>query len=710
MNYTQQDRAMEVTTPLGKDKLLLIGFTGQESISRLFSFHLDLIAENETDVAFDKLLGQKITVRLDLLDGEKRHFNGICNRISQGERGEVFTQYRMEIVPALWMLTKKAQSRIFQQMSVPDILKKVLDGLDVTYEIQGQFHPRDFCVQYRETDFNFASRVMEEEGIYYFFKHSDGGHKMVVANTTQSHSDLPSKSKIIYEDVEGGTREEDRIYDWEKVQELRSGKYTLWDHSFELPHKHLEAEANILDSVQVGKVNHKLKVGGNDKFEIYDYPGEYAQRFDGVQPGGGDRAGDLQKIFQDNTRTTDIRIQEEAAPGLTIQGASNVRQLVCGHKFTLQRHFNADGQYVLTTVSHSARQAGDYRSDGGDFHYSNSFTCIPLAVPFRPQRLTPKPVVQGTQTAVVVGPKGEEIFTDKYGRVKVQFHWDRDGKGDENSSCWIRVAQNWAGKRWGAVFLPRIGHEVIVDFLEGDPDQPICIGSVYNASEMPPYELPKEKTKSSIKTRSSKGEGVQGFNEIRFEDKKGEEQFFIHAEKNQDNRVKNDSLEWVGNDRHLIVKKDQLEKVEGDKHLEVVGDQNEKVDGTVSLKIGMDHQEKVGMKHALDAGMEIHLKAGMNLVAEAGTTLTLKVGGNFININPGGIFIQGTMVMINSGGAPGTGAGSSPSPPKKPLEADKAVGGEKSKPPPPQKATSYSPAASVMQQAAQSGTPFCDHG
>ena len=247
-------------------------------------------------------------------------------------------------------------------------------------------------------------------------------------------------------------------------------------------------------------------------------------------------------------------------------------------------------------------------------------------------------------------------------------------------------------------------------FEEGDPDQPIIVGSVYNADMMPPYKLPDNKTQSGIKTRSTLKGSTDNFNELRFEDKKGEEQVFIHAEKNQDSRVKNDSLEWVGNERHLIVKKDQLEKVEGDKHLEVVGDQNEKIDGTVSLKIGMDHQEKVGMKHALDAGMEIHLKAGMNLVAEAGTTLTLKVGGNFININPGGIFIQGTMVMINSGGAPGTGAGSSPTPPKKPLEADKAVGGEKSKPPPPQKATSYSPAASVMQQAAQSGTPFCDHG
>ncbi|MDP2605717.1 MAG: type VI secretion system tip protein TssI/VgrG [Deltaproteobacteria bacterium] len=650
MSYTQQNRPMEVTTPLGTDKLLLVGFTGQEAVSRLFSFQLDLLAENETDVAFDKLLGQKITVRLDLLERDKRYFSGICNRVSQGERDDVFTSYRMEIVPELWKTTKKAQSRIFQQMSVPDILKKVLEGLDVTYEIQGTFHPRDFCVQYRETDFNFASRLMEEEGIYYFFKHTSNSHQMVVANTTQSHQDLPAKSKILYEDVKGGTRDDDRIYDWEKAQEWRSGKYTLWDHCFELPHKHLEAEANIQDSVQAGRVSHKFKVGGNDKFEIYDYPGEYAQRFDGVDRGGGDRAGDLQKIFQDNRRTTDIRIQEEAVPGLVIQGASNCRQFVSGYKFTLERHFNADGQYLLTTVAHSARQSGDYRSDGGDFHYSNSFTCIPVAVPYRPQRLTPKPVVQGTQTAIVVGPKGEEIFTDKYGRVKAQFHWDRDGKNDEKSSCWIRVGTVWSGKQWGTINIPRIDQEVIVDFLEGDPDQPIIIGSVYNAREMPPYKLPDEKTKSTVKTRSSLKGTADNYNEIRFEDKKGQEQIFINAEKDMDTRVENDDRQIVMNDRHVIVENNH----------------NEKIGNNMSIQIGTNLDEKTGTKFAHEAGQEIHLKAGMKVIIDA-MQVSLKGAGGFVDIGPSGVTIQGTMVLINSGGAAGTGSGSSP---KDPDEAD----------------------------------------
>jgi type VI secretion system secreted protein VgrG len=648
--YTQDNRPMSVTTLLGKDKLLLVGFTGQEAISRLFSFQLDMIAENEENIAFDRLLGQKITVRMNLPSGEERCFNGLCKQVSQGEQDGDFTTYRMEIVPEFWKLTKKAQSRIFQQKSVPDILKQVLQGLNVAYEITGTFYPRDFCVQYRETDFNFASRLMEEEGIYYFFKHESNNHQMVVANTPQSHPNLPDDHTIIYENMVGGRRV-DRIHDWEKVQEWRSGKYTLWDHCFELPHKDLKAESNILESVSVGTVDHKIKVAGNDSFEIYDYPGEYAQRFDGVQPGGGDRAGDLQKIFEDNKRTVDIRIEEEATPALAIQGASGCRQFVSGHKFTLEDHFNADGGYVLTSVTHSARQSANYRSNDAEFHYSNSFTCIPSALPFRPARLTPKPVVQGTQTAIVVGPKGEEIFTDKYGRVKVQFHWDRHGKNNEESSCWVRVGTLWAGKQWGVIHIPRIDQEVIVDFLEGDPDQPIVIGAVYNAREMPPYKLPDEKTKSTIKTRSTKDGSADNYNEIRFEDKKGNEQIFINAEKDMDTRIENDDRQVVMNDRHVIVKNNHKEKI----------------DNNMTIQIGNNLDEKTGMKFAHEAGQEIHLKAGMKVIVEAGVQISLKVGGNFVDISPAGVTIVGTMVLINSGGAAGTGSGVSP---EDPDEAD----------------------------------------
>ena len=656
--YTQDNRPLSVKTPLGKDVLLLVGITGHEAISRLFNFRLDLLAEDASKVKFDKLLGQKIAVALKLPNEKERYFNGICNRISQGGRseGEVFTTYHLEIVPQFWFLTRRSQSRIFQHLNIPDILKKVLAGLDVTFEIQGTFHPRDYCVQYRESDFNFASRLMEEEGIFYFFKHTAEGHKMVVANTPDSHPkfDDDSEKKIIYEEVFGGYRDENRILGWEKMQELRSGKYTLWDHCFELPHKHLEANVDILESIEAGAIDHKLRVGDNSKLEIYDYPGAYAQRFDGVDKGGGDQAADLQQIFEDNKRTTKIRMEAETVPGLVIRGSSNCRHLVSGYQFTLDRHFDADGDYVLTELAHTARlTSADYRSGGeGEFAYENHFACIPFNdhLPFRPPQTAVKPTVRGTQTAVVTGPAGEEIFTDKYGRVKVQFHWDREGKYDTDSSCWVRVAQPWAGKRWGASFWPRIGHEVVVDFLEGDPDQPIIVGSVYNADQMPPYlgkgpdpKHPNDNKLTGVKSYSTKG--GEGFNEWRFDDTKGKEQVFINAQRNMDVRVKNDRYETVNNESHLIVISDQLEQVGGDKHLHVKGAQNEKVDGAVSLKVGTDMQDKVGQKYALDAGTEIHLKSGTNLVIETGTTLTLKVGGNFININAGGIFIDRKSVV-----------------------------------------------------------------
>jgi type VI secretion system secreted protein VgrG len=743
MSYTQDGRPLAIQTPLGKDKLFLIGLSGYEGISQLFSFHLEVLAEKKNEVAFEKLLGQNVTVEIELADREQRHFNGICCRVGQGEQGVIFTEYSLEIVPQFWLLTRKAQSRIFQHVSVPDILRKVFEDLDVTFELNGTFQPRDYCVQYRETDYNFACRLMEEEGIFFFFKHSAGSHKMVLANTPGSHSDLPVKSNIIYEAVEGGLRDEDRIYSWTKTQELRSGKYTLWDHCFELPHKHLEASKTISDSVQVGSVPHKLNVANNQKLEIYDFPGEYAQRFDGVSGGGGDQPDELKKIFQDNQRTVGIRMQEEAMPSFLIQGASQCRQFTSGHKFTLERHYNAQGAYVLTSVQHAARE-DNYRSSGQAFSYSNSFTCIPLALPFRPPRVTAKPTVPGTQSAVVVGPAGEEILTDKYGRVKVQFHWDREGKNNADSSCWVRVGQLWAGRRWGASFWPRIGQEVIVDFLEGDPDQPIIVGSVYNADQMPPYlgDGPDSKHKkdnkvSGIKSCSTPGGG--GYNEMRFDDTKGKEQIFVHAQRNADTRVGNDSMESVSHDRHLTVggekdgskagdqremifrdkhlkvHRNQIEQIGGNMelliggidgdgnqdiviqgykkelieksgHLHVKGSRMETIGGSQSLTVGGSQQEKIGKKHAADVGEEIHLKAGMKVIIEAGVQLTIKGPGGFVDINPAGVTIQGTMVLINSGGSAGTGSGSTPAgaddakkaAPTEPVVADNSKTGQKS--------------------------------
>ena len=649
---SQAQRPLAITTPLGSDVLLLVGLTGQEALSQLFLFQLDLVAENAREVAFDKLLGQKITCTLVLPKGKKRYFSGICSRIGQGQRDDVLTAYHMDVVPQFWLLTRRAQSRIFQHLSVPDILKKVLDGLDVAFELQGTFQPRDFCVQYRESDFQFASRLMEEEGIYYFFKHSAGGHQMVVANTPQSHAALPDGSRVIYQPEAAGVPEEDRIREWEKAQELRSGKYTLWDHCFELPHKHLEASKTIQESLSAGQVNHKFKVGGNDRLEVFDYPGAYAQRFDGVDRGGGDQAADLQKIFEDNKRTVELRMQEEAVHGLVIRGASNCRHFATGYQFTLDRHFNANGPYVLTSIAHRGR-LHNYRTGGDDFRYDNNFTCVPLALPFRPARSTPRPVVWGTQTAVVVGPSGEEIFTDKYGRVKVQFHWDRDGKNNADSSCWVRVATLWAGQKWGAIHIPRIGQEVVVAFEEGDPDRPIIVGSVYNAELMPPYQLPDNKTQSGLKSRSALKGGPADFNELRFEDKKDSEDVYFHAQKDFHRVVEHDDDLKVGNDQTIEVKNNRTENVkEGDEKVTI-----EKGDRTIIVQTGNDtHQIKQGNREVqIDMGNDtLTIKMGDQTTkislgkseTEAMQSIELKVGQSSVKLDQTGVTIQGLMITI----------------------------------------------------------------
>lgn len=712
MPISQQDRMLQIATPLDNDFLLLNKFQAQEGISTLFRFELDLLHEETeasslpTVIDVAQILGKPMVVGLLQRDGNVRHFSGIVNHFLQGNRDEHYTYYRAVLVPRLWLLTQRAQSRIFQQVSVPDILRKVFDGLDVTYEIHSTFHRREYCVQYRETDFNFASRLMEEEGIYYYFEHTDQGHRMVVANTPQSHRECPEKSHVPFMlDVSSKEDFISHVDTWMVGYQLQTGKYTLWDHNFELAHRNLEA-------TEVSRFH----FGDNDKLEVYDFPGGYATRFDGIDKGGGEQPADLQKIFEDNRRTAKRRIEEIDATCEVIRGSSNCASLTAGHRFELENHPvpEMNNSHTLVSLRHEADQTPNYVSgEEPDDPYRNTFTCLPHGrgrAPYRPPSLARKPSVRGSQTAVVVGPAGEEIFVDKYGRVKVQFHWDRASQADANSSCWIRVAQNQAGLRWGAAYWPRVGQEVVVDFLEGDPDRPIIIGSVYNANEMPPYALPDEKSKTVLfKSLSSKG--GRGFNEFRIEDKKGSEQIFINAERNSDLRVKKDRFETIGEESHLIVQKDQLEQVKGDKHFQVTGDHNSKVDGTVSLTVSQDVHEKVGSKYALESGSEIHLKSGTNLVIECGTSITLKVGGNFININASGIFIKGAMVMINSGGAAGSGSGAKPETPKPPKEADKAEEGSLSKPvprKPPIPAMTFSPLGLVMLQAAQSGVPFCE--
>ena len=457
---------------------------------------------------------------------------------------------------------------------------------------------------------------------------------------------------MIYEELSGGVREEDRIWHWEKTQQLRSGKCTLWDHCFELPGKNLEASKTTLESVQLGRTTHKLNTA-NDSLELYDYPGGYAQRFDG---------GGVQNIFEDNRRTVDIRMQAETAPGLTITGSGGCQNFVPGFKFTLERHFSDGGKFVITSVEHNSRQPiGSARDQPEAFSYENTFSCIPLGIPFRPPRVTPLPVVRGTHTATVVGPSGEEIYTDKYGRVKVQFHWDREGKKDADSSCWVRVATLWAGKQWGVVHIPRIGQEVMVDFLEGDPDQPIIVGSVYNAEQMPPYLLPDNKTQSGIKSRSSKSGGPDNFNEIRLEDKKGSEQIFIHAEKDMLTEVENDETRTVGHDRTTTIKNHETKEVtqgnesttikKGDRTLEVtMGKQTHTIQGdtTIQVKQG-NHSSTIDMGNKSTTIKMGNMTTKLNLgksEEEAMQSIELKVGQSSIKVDQMGVTIKGMMIKV----------------------------------------------------------------
>jgi type VI secretion system secreted protein VgrG len=707
---TQQGRLLTISTPLGEDFLLLNKVNTTEGISQLYTIEVELLHDSEKEsyeaeaINLQSVLGQAATIAVTQRDNKTRLMNGVIQSIRQIGRTQNYSFYNAVLVPQIWELTQVVQSRIFQQKSVKDILTEVFKNYQVKLELQWDYKPRNYCVQYNESDFAFASRLMEEEGICYYFEFTTTAERMIITDHFQQPRDCPTKSRIpiSVESLSDTEVFESAIKNWQISYKLQTGKITLWDHNFQLPKRKLETQQTS-----------RYSYGEMRNMEVYQYPGGYSRKYDGISKDGGEQASDLQNIFTDNQQTVKDRVEALDANHKTSHGTSDCCTLTPGHRFQLVNHpintYNA--QYIVTSVKHEIDQHPNFLTEiERDNAYKNEFTCIPHGQgnpEFRPLPTTPKPVVQGSQTAVVVGPPGEEIFTDKYGRVKVQFHWDRYGKVNSDSSCWVRVAQTWAGNKWGAMFIPRIGMEVLVHFLEGDPDQPIITGCVYNADAMPPYTLPDEKTKSTLKTNSSKGGG--GFNEFRIEDKKGEEQIFVHGEKNLDIRIKNDAKEIIKRDRHLIVERNQHEKVKADKHLKVTGNQNEQIDGAFSKKVGTNIQEKAGQKFAVDAGTEIHLKAGMTATIEAGTMLTMKVGGNSVTINSGGVFITGTMVNINSASVSGSGSGSSPTPPQDPLEADTANPGDRVPPmtaPPPTTPRTRSQKSSAIQTASQNGTPF----
>jgi type VI secretion system secreted protein VgrG len=732
-DITDKPRLLRFKADGKTDLLLPTGFTATERMSGLFQVDVDLLVAPDKvgQVQGDQLLGKRMTLRVshggDYAQGPYRFFDGMCCRFASVGKDDRFSYFRAQLVPWAWLLTKRTDVRVYQDKNVPDIVEAVLkelqqDFAEFQFEIRanrGQYKKIDYCAQFRETHFNFVSRLLEQDGLYYYFEHTEGGHKLIIDDSLTAGNDVPNQAEVPFSPASGPEHmQDDSLVSWREERIIHSGKFAARDY-------HSQLAQNKID---FSGISPKTSVAKNDKLEVFEWPSGSGLRYNQTDQR-------LDEVNAVGTTLTNLHAQAAEATHHTFSGSSCCRGFTPGYRFGLKHE--SGKKYLLTEVQHFARQNASYVVEEViPTPYTNTFSAIPADVQFRPQRVTPKPVVDGMQSAKVVGKDGDEIYIDKYGRVRVQFFWDRKGENNEKSTCWVRVAQISAGKRWGASFWPRIGQEVVVAFLEGDPDQPVIVGSLYNNQQMPPYlgdglddKHKNDPNVSGIKTNSTKG--GDGFNELRFDDTKDKEQVFIHAEKDMDVRVKNESRELILNHSHVIVgsddqkadrreqvfqdhhmtierheiervkenrqllvggnmdivtKQNLKELVEGDQHVHVKMGRNEKVDLNQSLTVGLNQDEKVGMNHALEAGMCMHFKAGMTLVLEAGLQLTLKVGSNFIDINPAGVFIQGVLVMINSGGAAGSGAGASPTEPQdaeeadptKPDEADNSVTGLKS--------------------------------
>src|SRR5215475_5083950 len=603
MPITQATREILIDTPLGPDVLILRSLQRQEALSRLFAFELDLVSE-EPSIKYDDIVGKPVTVQVSLADGSPRYWNGHVSRFVQAGKDSNVAVYHATVVPWLWFLDQTTDCRIFQNKSAPDIIKQIFQEYgfhDFSLSLYGDFVKRDYCVQYRESDFNFVSRLMEEEGIFYFFEHEKSKHTLVLGNDPGAHKPCPNQPSARYEGTSGGWQDDDVILQWLQEQEVRPGKFTSIDYNFETP------TANMLSSVN-----------GKGKFEIYDFPGEYTKRADG-------------------DKLAKVRLQEQQMPWSVARGTSDCRAFSVGYKFKLTDHYRSDlnQEYVLTTLRHSAHHNLGFTSGSTDTEpiYENSFECVPASTPIRPQRRTPVPVVQGCQTAVVVGPDGEEIFTDKYGRVKVQFHWDREGKKNENSSCWVRVSYPWAGKAWGGIHIPRIGQEVIVDFIEGDPDRPIITGRVYNAGEMPPWDLPGKMMVSGYKSNSTKGGG--GYNELSFDDTKGTELIQVHGQYDMDTKIEHDERRHVVNNRTKNVDVDETntignnrtEKVGSNEQITIGANRTESVGANENITIASNRTESVGSNELVTITLTRTHNVGVNDMLNVGAAQEVTVGG-----------------------------------------------------------------------------------
>ncbi|MGA9669837.1 MAG: type VI secretion system tip protein TssI/VgrG [Terracidiphilus sp.] len=677
----QADRLMQFTSPLGKDVLLIESIEGAEGISRLFEYRVELLATADTTIDPKSIVGTKVTIAIALSDMQGfRWINGIVASFEQCAGDKDFNVYQARIVPSMWQLTLSSNCRIFQNETVLDIAKAVIGeyGLSLSDQTEGTYKQLEYCTQYSETDFNFVSRILEESGIHYWFEHTDQDNKIMLGDSRRAFQDCPISASVPYLTSASG----------------KEGAYGAWVNEFTstasmVSGKHSTAEYNYKDyrREDISDKSSESSYGKN-AYNQYLYPAGAEGYADGSQ----DVSTSLETLF------LDTRTQSTDAIAEIYRGEGNMRSFCPGYAFTLQDHPRAawNSKYLLTSVTHQADQVPSYLTvdDAERSGYTNRFTAISSDILFKPPQTLVKPRIYGPQTAVVVGTGGDEIYIDSLGRIKVRFFWD---KQNDNSSAvdstWVRVAQSWAGNGWGSYFWPRIGDEVVIQFLNGDPDNPMITGSVYNGVNTPKYALPDNKTRSGLVTRSSTGGSAANANELRFEDKMGSEQIFLNAEKDMDHRTENDHRRFVGGKDSLIVTGNQLEQVGGDYNREVKGNsiekiggnsdlgiggnQTEQVGGTHSLNVGSSQSIQVGTAYSMNAGQTVYINGGMNVVIQAGMELSLVGPGGFVTIGPAGVAISGTMVLINSGGAAGSGSpGQTPSP-KTPTAPDKADDGTK---------------------------------
>ncbi|MGN2623338.1 type VI secretion system Vgr family protein [Stutzerimonas balearica] len=658
--------------PVAHD-LQVLEFRGREALSTPFAFEVELVSECP-DLELESLLHQPAFLAFAPHGGG---IHGLVHRIAQGESGRRLTRYRLTLVPQLAYLAHRSNQRIFQQLTVPQIVARVLEehgilaGVGHRFDLGPVVYPeREYCVQYDESDLHFIQRLCEEEGIHYHFQHSPDGHVLVFGD---DQTVFPTLAPVAYQEDSGLVADQPVVKRFGLRLETRTSRVTRRDYDFEKPR--LTMEAAFQSDFQ-------------PDLEDYDYPGRFLDRSRGKHL--AQRA--LERHRHDYERA---------------EGESDQPSLVSGHFLELTEHPRADWNqlWLLDEVLHEGKQPqvleesitsapnlhsatpsprrgegwGEGTLAATEFHqgYRNHFTATPWDVALRPTLRHPKPKVLGSQTAVVTGPAGEEIHCDEYGRVKVQFHWDRHGQADDKTSCWLRVSSSWAGDRYGGIAIPRVGMEVLVTFLEGDPDQPLVTGCLYHAEHVVPYDLPANKTRTVFKTLSSPGGG--GYNELRIEDRKGQEQIYLHAQRDWDENIEHDQKIRVGHERHDTVEANSYSEFRAEEHRTTHADRKTEVRANDHLTIGNSQHLKIGAGQFVEAGNEIHYYAGSKVVIDAGMELSASGGGSFLKLDPSGVTLSGSTIRMNSGGAAGKGAGIQVQAPARPNAADTDQAGARPK-------------------------------